>query len=41
MGLIKVMIGAFVMLTILVATLAVTRWGFDKFLNLVFGKETK
>lgn len=41
MGLIKVMMGAFVMLSILITTLMITRWGFDKFLNLVFGKESK
>jgi hypothetical protein len=41
MGLIKVMITAIVLLSILGGTLWFTRWGLEKFINFFLGKQTK
>jgi hypothetical protein len=41
MGLIKVMMTAVVLLSILGGTLMITRWGLEKFINFFLGKQTK
>jgi hypothetical protein len=41
MGVIKVMMAAFLMLTLTFSILFVIRFGMEKFIDLLFGKEKK